>query len=193
MGERVHLLSRDVGLSVHVGDLEQFLEDEDLRDVTLVGHSYGGMVITGAASRTIERIRRLVYFDAPVPRHGDSLFDCLPALAGLFRASAVDGWRLDPPDPSWWGVTDAADRAWVSKHVTAVSLATCEERVDAPGNPTERIPRVYLRCTGSSLPESIADALRSQPGWEVMDIDAGHDAMITDPDAVVTALRACCS
>lgn len=193
MGERATLLGRDVGLSVHVADLVQFLEHENLHDVILVGHSYAGMVITGAASHAIDRVSVLIYLDAPVPRHGESMFDCLPALAAPFHAIAVDGWRLDPPDPIVWGITDPADRAWVARQITPVSLATCESRLDAPGNPTDTLPRVYLRCTASPLTGPIADSLRGRRGWKVLDIDAGHEAMVTHADAVVTTLRACCS
>jgi pimeloyl-ACP methyl ester carboxylesterase len=192
MGERVASLSRATGLTAHIADLDQWLRDQDLEDITLVGHSYAGMVITGVASRSLERVRQLVYIDGPVPRDGESLFDCLPGLTDLFRASAVDGWRLDPPDPNWWGVTAEPDREWVANHVTPIAIATCEERLDAPGNPTDRIPRTYLRCTGSSLPETIVAKLRDQPGWRVEEIDGAHDAMITNPDAVIRALLACC-
>lgn len=192
MGNRVSLLNRHIGLEAHVSDLQQFLVDRELRDVVLIGHSYAGMVITGAASREISRIRRLVYLDAPVPRDGESLFDCLPGIEALFRASVVDGWRLDPPDPAWWGVTDEADRVWVASKVTPISLATCDERLIAPGNPADAIPKVYIRCTQSSLPQSIAVDLRGTSGWDVTEVDGCHDIMVTNPDRLVNVLTRYC-
>src|SRR5581483_12288456 len=78
LGERSHLLSPAVDLDTHVQDVVAHLELDDLRDVVLVGHSYGGMVVTGAADRVPERIARLVYVDAFVPNDGESLFDLLP-------------------------------------------------------------------------------------------------------------------
>src|SRR5438128_128006 len=66
LGERVHLASPNVGLALHVQDVVGVLEYEDLRDVILVGHSYGGIVISGVADRVPERLRHLVYLDALV-------------------------------------------------------------------------------------------------------------------------------
>src|SRR5687768_18076653 len=77
-GERVHLASPRVDLATHVEDVVNVLHYEDLRGVVLVGHSYGGMVITGAAERVSERLARLVYLDAFVPQDGQALADLLP-------------------------------------------------------------------------------------------------------------------
>ena len=73
LGERVHLARPDVGLSVHIEDVVNTILFEDLHDITLVGHSYGGMVITGVADRVPDRIKRLVYLDAMVPNDGESV------------------------------------------------------------------------------------------------------------------------
>src|SRR6185437_12915683 len=75
LGERRHLLGPKVDLETHIADVVGVLEFEDLHDVILVGHSYGGMVITGVADRALERIKELVYLDAAHPRNGESLAD----------------------------------------------------------------------------------------------------------------------
>jgi pimeloyl-ACP methyl ester carboxylesterase len=73
LGERVHLATPQVGLATHVDDVVNHILYEELKDVVLVGHSYGGMVITGVADRIPDRIRRLVYLDAFVPEDGESV------------------------------------------------------------------------------------------------------------------------
>jgi pimeloyl-ACP methyl ester carboxylesterase len=102
LGERVHLGTPDVGLSTHVTDIVHVLLFENLRDVVLVGHSYGGMVITGVADRVPERIRHLVYIDALVPEDGESLVTASRGtkLEGFARRSvdsAQDGFIV----PTW--------------------------------------------------------------------------------------------
>jgi pimeloyl-ACP methyl ester carboxylesterase len=75
LGERAHLLSPRVDLDMHIRDVAAVMEYEDLREVILTGHSYGGMVITGAADRAADRVSRLVYLDAANPKDGQSLVD----------------------------------------------------------------------------------------------------------------------
>ena len=113
LGERAHLAGPQVDLDTHITDVVQVLEMEDLEDVVLIGHSYGGMVATGVADRAPARLRRVIYLDAFVPQDGESL----AALAGQaprhMRAMAEDGWRLPPrPVPA---DTPAEDRDWISE------------------------------------------------------------------------------
>src|SRR5262245_40465445 len=72
LGERSHLVGPNVDLDLHIRDVCELLHYEDLRDVILVGHSYGGMVITGVADRAADRVARLVYLDAATPVNGQS-------------------------------------------------------------------------------------------------------------------------
>ena len=75
LGERAHLGHADVDLDTHIQDIVAVLETEDLNDVILIGHSYGGMVATGVADRARDRIRHLVYLDAFAPTDGQAVFD----------------------------------------------------------------------------------------------------------------------
>ena len=118
LGERKHLMSPDIGLDTHVQDVVGVLEYEDLRDVILVGHSYAGMVITGVAGRTPERIAHLVYLDAFVPEDGKSLMDYQPPeMAELFHEGTRtegEGYKLPAViPPEVFGVTGEADLAWL--------------------------------------------------------------------------------
>jgi len=116
LGERVHLASPQVELETHIADILGVLQFEDLHNVVLIGHSYGGMVATGVADRAPERLAQLVYLDAFVPRDGQCLFDLLAfeTRARMREAahSVGDGWRVPPiplpPD------TSAEDVAWAT-------------------------------------------------------------------------------
>lgn len=96
-GERMHLASPDINLTTHINDVVNLILFEDLREVVLVGHSYGGMVITGAADRVADRIRRLVYLDAFVPNDGESLFMAQGSQTERLRQMEKDGFIA----PAW--------------------------------------------------------------------------------------------
>src|SRR5664279_1871751 len=122
LGERAHLANPSVDLETHIQDLLNVIKYEDLRDIVLIGHSYGGMVATGVADRARDRIAQLIYLDAFVPREGQSLLDLLneserQRMRGL--AKAGDGWRV-PPNPTPLD-TPPDDLEWLA-----------ERRVDMP-------------------------------------------------------------
>jgi len=91
-GDRSHLASPDVGLSVHIQDVVNFIEWEDLHDIILVGHSYGGMVITGVADRVPDRIKHIIYLDAFLPEDGESVYTSMGPDAQSRRMPAVNGF-----------------------------------------------------------------------------------------------------
>jgi pimeloyl-ACP methyl ester carboxylesterase len=128
VGERAHLLSRDVGLDTHVADVANLMIWEDLRDVVLVGHSYGGVVVRHVADRIPDRIRSLVYLDAFVPDDGKALFDYLPDNGKSDRELAAaqgDGWKVPPRSASFLAV-NAADADWVDRQCTMHPLSSFE-------------------------------------------------------------------
>ena len=101
LGERAHLANPSIDLETHIQDILNVIQYEDLRDIVLVGHSYGGMVATGVADRVRDRISRLIYIDAFVPEDGQSLFDLNEADRQRMTdlAKSGDGWRV-PPHPT---------------------------------------------------------------------------------------------
>src|SRR5918996_4023353 len=115
VGERSHLVGSDVDLDLHIRDITAVLHYEDLRDVILVGHSYGGMVITGVADRAADRIGRLVYLDAANPVNGQSLVDVAGPIIEAVRPAGrvVDGVELvlfpSAEDGRLYGVNDHDD------------------------------------------------------------------------------------
>ena len=191
LGERVHLLSRDVALDTHVSDIVALLDHRDLCDVVLVGHSYGGTVITAAAEKTATRIRALVYLDASVPRHGESNNDVLGQdIASQLRQSAklnADGWLLPPPPVEGWGLRDGL-RPWVEHRITPHPLRSLEDPVRLGSEAAAALPRVFLRSSVQSALYARLIAQARDAGWFCRDLFSGHYAMLTEPDAVATAL-----
>jgi pimeloyl-ACP methyl ester carboxylesterase len=196
LGERSHLVSPQVDLDTHIRDITSLLHYEDLTDVILAGHSYGGMVITGVADRAADRVGRLVYLDAANPEDGQSL----EALAGDHitwsrqLGKTVDGvelvlWPETTDVGMWYGVTDPADVAWMSTRLTPHPWKCFEQKLFFTNEAVFRaIPQYHVVCTATIAtrdPELIAQARAAGRLW---DIDTGHDLMITEPQKVADAL-----
>src|ERR1700710_180007 len=115
LGDRAHLANPSIDLETHIADILNVIKYEDLRDIVLLGHSYGGMVATGVADRARDRIGQLIYLDAFVPDDGQSLLDLnqVARQPMLERARSGDGWRI-PPNPTPPD-TPPADLAWLTE------------------------------------------------------------------------------
>ncbi|HMK22078.1 MAG TPA: alpha/beta hydrolase [Terriglobales bacterium] len=194
VGERSHLLSKQVNLSTHIADVVNLFRWEDLSDVVLCGHSYGGCVVTGAADQIADRIRALVYVDAFVPDNGQSLHDTLPADqrdAQVQGAIATgDGWRVSPIPAEIFNV-NARDRAWVNEQRTPQSLATFQQPLRLTGA-IDRIKNVtYVLATGwehSPFPQFYEKA--KAKGWKTLTMACGHDVMLDKRDELLDVLLA---
>ena len=195
LGERAHLLNADVDLDRHVEDIAAVLEFEDLRDVVLVGHSYGGMVITGAADRAVDRVGSLVYLDAANPVNGQSLVDVAGPIIEAVRpyGQTVDGVELvllpGPGAGALNGVTDPDDLAWMEERLTGHPWKCFEQPLKLTNEPAfNALPQYHIVCT-STLATRDEDLMReAREAGRLWDIDTGHDLMITEPEAVNNAL-----
>jgi pimeloyl-ACP methyl ester carboxylesterase len=195
LGERSHLLRPDIDLDTHIADVLGVLRYEDLTDVILVGHSYGGMVITGVADRARARIGQLVYLDAAHPRQGESLADVAAAMMEATRSElrVVDGVELvlwpDSMAVQYYGVTDPADFAWMQAKLTPHPWKCFTQPLRLTDEAAvKRIPRTNINCT-AALRMSQGDALERQlDAQRLWEIDTGHDLMITEPRAVADML-----
>ena len=191
LAERSHLVSPSTDLETHIADIINLLVWEDLQDIILVGHSYGGMVITGVADRAADRIAELVYLDAAHPRDGESLAivapqQMEPTYAGV---RVVDGVELVmwpfPGMAQFFGITDPADAAWTESKLTPHPWKCFAQPLTLRnGDAAARLKRTNINCTaslGSSPGEARARQLEGDRNFE---IDTGHDLMITEPEAV---------
>ncbi|MBX9698765.1 MAG: alpha/beta fold hydrolase [Acetobacteraceae bacterium] len=186
LGERAHLAHPLVDLETHIQDMLAVIACEDLRDILLVGHSYGGMVATGVADRVPERIRHLLYLDAFVPGDGQSLDD-LVARAPV--ASPVEGWLI-PPNPS---PPDTApeDLAWITPRRRHQPARCFSQKLRLRGIGAPPFPRSYVHCTrkeGVDVFAQFADRYRGDPAWRFHAMDASHSPNVSAPEALAALL-----
>jgi pimeloyl-ACP methyl ester carboxylesterase len=183
LGDRAHLTHPMVDLETHIQDILSVIHAEDLSDFVLVGHSYGGMVVTGVADRLADRIRHLVSLDAFLPADGQSLND----LTGRVP-DTVEGFLVPPNPPA--PDTAEQDLAWTlprRRH----QPSRCFSQKLRIANPAPRCPRTYIHCAkkaGHDTFGQFADRLRDDPAWRFVTLQASHSPNITAPDALVSIL-----
>ena len=198
-GERAHLRRPEISLRTHIDDVVGLVEAEELREVVLVGHSYGGMVITGAAAallqRDPQRVRRLVYVDAMVPLPGEGWGDAhAPEVVAARRAAAAaNGNALPPPDPADFGI-DGADRDWLMRRQVPHPFGMYRVPLHYDGDALAKLPRLFIDCNRPPYPtiDAMRARVRELPGWQVAEIATGHCPMVTQPEVLVQHLLDFC-
>jgi pimeloyl-ACP methyl ester carboxylesterase len=193
MGERAHLLEAGIDLDLHVQDVVALLQMEDLRDVILVGHSYGGMVITGASGKVPDRLRRVVYLDAFVPENGKCALDyVVPERAARMREEGGRTGFVSPPPLSLWGLTRPEHVDFVRPRETRHPYKTFTQPVRiADPKGWAKLPKTFVYCasppTGTFDP--FARRFRHDPLWRFHELKCGHDAMLLLPEDVARILQ----
>jgi pimeloyl-ACP methyl ester carboxylesterase len=193
LGERSHLATPAIDLELHIRDVLQVLEYEDLSGLTLVAHSYGGMVGTGVVDRARDRFERMIYLDAVVPGDGQSMFDLLPERARdrMREAAAAtgDGWKIpaNPPPPD----TSPEDLQWVTPRRLPQPIGTFQQplRLLTGAEPPQR---AYVYCTRIAPGDAFgpfAMLARNDPRWRYVEIDASHNPHVTAPQALARVLE----
>lgn len=189
LAERHHLNGPEVGLSTHLEDVASLLEWEDIHDAILVGHSYGGMVITGVAARAVDHIGQVVYVDAFAPLTGQSAFDLLPWLRDAFvPGDSAPSWDVAPLDPGDLGA-DPEGRAWMSSKLTSMSRLTHDEPL-GPGS--EEVladkPVTYIHCADQPFFAEVAQSVRKRGFRVVTFTEITHANVLTRPDELAKEL-----
>jgi pimeloyl-ACP methyl ester carboxylesterase len=177
LGERSHLLTQDIDLDTHIKDIASVLEYEDLQNVVLVGHSYGGMVIAGVAEVLAPRVAQLVFLDGFLPENGKALTDYAPPVP-----MRDDGWRVPPLGTSRdFGVTAESDIAWADPRLGDQPYRTMTQPVQLSAQMYESFPRTFIQLT--ELPWFVEAAERAKRQGFRYDklLSGGHDAMISQP------------
>jgi len=187
LGERAHLLNPEIDLDTHIRDILGVMKYEDLHDLILVGHSYAGMIITAVAEQSMERLRHLVYLDAFIPRNGESLIDVIgadfAATFGELVEAEGDGWRLPPLPLEVLGITEEADKLWISPKLTDQPFKAFSQPVRLEHEAGEgRIPRTFIYCNNPAIGpyDRFAEKARRE-GWRYREIATGHFPMVTAP------------
>ena len=193
LADRSHLLSRAVNLETHIQDVVNLIRWEELTDIVLCGHSYGGCVISGVADRMPEHIRALVYLDAFVLEDGENQMQHLTEMQShQFREGVKnlgEGWKV-PPIPAAVFNVNAADREWVDRQCTMQPIGTMQQPLSLTGG-IQKIQNVtFILATGytpgSPFPPFYEKA--KAKGWKTQTVPCGHDVMLDLPEELTTLL-----
>ena len=182
-GERVHLARPDIGLTTHIEDVVNMILYEDLHDIVLVGHSYGGMVITGVADRVPDRIKRLVYLDAFLPKDGDSAMGLMGARSAWLKPMIKGGYMVPP-----WVKPDQAPPKDVPH-----PLKTFTDPIVLKNKAARDLPATYIltvdKGKAAKDDDFYTDSQRAKErGWPVLQLTADHNAQWSAPKALAEML-----
>lgn len=183
LADRAHLASDAVNMETHVADVVNFVTWEDLKDIVLVGHSYGGLVVTGAAEKIGPQIASIVYLDAFIPEDGQSMVDIVN------RPVPETGFA--PPFPAKMMKVNAKDEAWVDSKVTPQPVNTYRQKMAITGAYKKIAKKTYVRTLQFNNPifQKTYEALKAQADWKTHTIDCGHDLMVDKPQETAALLE----
>jgi len=191
LGERAHLLHPDIDLSLHVADVLGTIRCERLSDIVLVGHSYGGCVISGVAEAAPNKIRSIVFLDAFIPDNGEFLFDIVqPAVKEVIQGVLDRGETIVPVRDAAAFKVNEKDRAWVDSLATPQPIRTMTEKIKLMGARDRIAKKIYIRASGYpnvSFDKAYA-RVKADRGWRTYEVPCGHDVMIDDPDRLTDIL-----
>ena len=194
LGERAHLATPDVDLDCHINDVLGVIDMEELDDVILCGHSYGGQVITPVLDQRVEKFCAAVWLDAFVSEDGKSLMDGWPPERAQSVREAVaksgDGWKMPPMPPEYFGVMNSDDAAWVTRRCVPQPLNTFTQPVHLTGAWEKVAKKMYLltELHPNSSFERFSVPLSKKPDWDVRSVKSGHDVMIDTPELLAEIL-----
>ena len=192
LGELAHLLTAEVGLSTFIDDIAAVIRSEELDNVVLVGHSFGGHVINGVADRMPQLLRQLIYLDGLVVQHGQSALSIMPPAVQAERIRTLDaeGLRMVIPSPDQFGLSDPEQVAWVMRHLTPHPLKGYTKPLHLQHPLGNGLPKTYIAVTDPWY-APLADLrqwVRRQPDWDWRELAACHNAMVSAPLALASLL-----
>lgn len=191
LGERSHLAHPEISLDTHIQDIVNVLRYEELQDVILCGHSYGGMVVTGVAHGEGKRIRTLCYLDAYAPTDRQSLFDIVGAeIAQSFEEQGQAHGGMLPAIPAELFNVNIADAGWVDAMSTPHPLTTFTQRLHAGVDtaPVARRTFIYATQNGGDWFTSTYEKLKKDPRWSVHTVACGHAIMLDKTEELAQLL-----
>jgi pimeloyl-ACP methyl ester carboxylesterase len=199
LGDRAHLFSKDISLQTHVEDILSVVETQELSDFLLVGHSYGGFVISGVADKLRERVSRYVYLDGSVPPDMSpgasfSWAGFNPPEAREARLKSVQeqgkGVALPAPPPSAFAVTEPADVAWLQRRLRPMPLQTYVGTFTFKNSGSNGLKRTYIASTKPpyALLAATRDLIKGDHTWSFTTIATGHNSMVTAPEELAALL-----
>jgi pimeloyl-ACP methyl ester carboxylesterase len=191
VGERTHLLRAGIELQTHISDIINVMKWENLSDVVLCGHSYGGFVISGVAEEMAPTIRSIVFLDAFVPHNGEGMQDLTgPAVKDSIAATVQRGdLAIAPRSAEAFGVNEK-DRAWVDRMCVGQPIATFTEKITLTGARDRIARKSYIRAEKYPNPgfDKALAAAKTDPSWRTYAVPCGHDVMVDMPERLTEIL-----
>ena len=190
-GERTHLLTPGVNATLHIADIVNLIRYERLRDIVLVGHSYGGSVISGVAEVVPDKIAALVFLDAFIPDDGEAVVDMVqPAVKEIILAAQAHGETTVPVrDAAAFNVNEK-DRAWVDSLAGPQPIGTMTEKLRLTGARDRIASKTYIRASNyPNVAFEAAHARAKAEGWHTYEVPCGHNVMIDKPERLAEILN----
>jgi hypothetical protein len=194
LGERSHLLTQNIDFETHVLDIQNHIEYERLYDIILVGHSYGGNVVTVVADRMVERIKKLIFLDADIAEHGRCAMDQIPRSVAEKRLrisqETSGGLTMPCPSPEALGIFLTEHKAYIKEKLTPHPIKTYLSKFKMQNPAGNSLPCEFILCTNPDYGlTKHALSIAQNAGWPIHKLLTGHDAMITEPAATVDLLE----
>jgi pimeloyl-ACP methyl ester carboxylesterase len=196
-GERVHLTRDGLTIEDFATDIVNVIAAEELNDIILAGHSYGGNTISAVAERVPERLKQLVYIDTLVLKDGESGFSVLDSAIVAQRVELAEktsgGLTIPPPPPEAFGVVDRADAEWLRRQLTPLPLNCYRTPIQLKHPLGNGVKKTYIACTDPVYEPAVRthDWVKSQSDWRYLELSTAHDAMVTDPEGLSQMLVRC--
>ena len=196
-GERVHLTRADLTIEDFAADIVNVIAAEELNDIILVGHSFGGNPVSVVADRVPERLKHLVYIDTLLLKNGESGFSRLdPAIVAQrieLAEKTSGGITIPPPSPEAFGVSDPADAEWLRRQLTPLPLNCYQAPIRLKHPLGNGVGKTYIACTNPIYGPAVRthEWVKSQADWRYLELVTGHDAMITSPEGLSEMLIRC--
>jgi len=191
LGERSHLMSRDVDLDMHITDVVNVIKWESLQGIVLVGHSYGGWVVSGVAEQMLPAISSIVFLDAFMPENGQKGLDLNSERSKAEIALALKKGDISRPAPpaTTWNVNEK-DRAWVDAKQTAQPIGVSLKPIKLTGARDRVAKKTYIRAAGYENPnfDRFYAKTKADRSWRTYEVACGHDVMIDMPDRLTEIL-----
>jgi pimeloyl-ACP methyl ester carboxylesterase len=187
LGERIHLMNPSINLDTHITDIVNVIKQEELSDVVLVGHSYGGMVVTGVADALPGKISSLVYLDAFVPNSGDALVKLLPP--GNAPPAFASEYTLSPLPAAYFGATPEV-AAIVDARTTPMPVGCFTQPLKLTGVVDRVKKKTYIYCNvpAPTTFTQFYDKLKDDRGWTVHTLPCTHIVQIDMPNELTALL-----
>ncbi len=193
LGSDAANLHRDIGLWTHVDQLEALVREQNLRDMLLVGHSYGGALAHALEGRIDDRLRALVHLEGAIPEPDCSIMDLWDEERRRATIAAIteqdDGWQVPPPDPQTWGGLSLEQAAWLAPKLTGQSVKTYQDAMPTDLKSAD-CPHYYLFANDRPPQpyQAVIDRFSEAPNWQFAATSGGHELMFTNPEAVLRVI-----